>query len=268
MLSYEQGCKGVTVYRDGSRDSQVLTAGTGKTKEAEAAATAGASGATVAPDAAGLAAVVPQEIKPRPRPEVTSGTTEKVQVGCGNLYVSVNADEYGICEVFTNTGREGGCSSQSEATSRLISIALRAGISVDAIYEQLRGIRCPACLRRTGVHVTSCPDAIGKAIKKYVERNGGTFQPGLPFSRLSVPKANQNYREPAANVSVPVSGAAADAGSCHAPEVQDRAGVEAAVTAEGFHESIAKNRCPECGHELNHESGCIICVACGYSKCG
>ena len=141
-LAYELGCKGVTVYRDGSRDSQVLSVGGGK----EAAKSPG--------------------IVPRPRPVVTAGRTEKVKIGCGNLYISVNSDEQGICEVFTNTGRGGGCASQSEATSRLVSIALRSGISVDSIVEQLQGIRCSACIRQPGVRVTSCPDAIAKAIKK------------------------------------------------------------------------------------------------------
>ena len=141
-LAYELGCKGVTVYRDGSRDSQVLSVGSGK-------------------DAAQSPGIVP-----RPRPAVTVGRTEKVKIGCGNLYISVNSDDQGICEVFTNTGRGGGCASQSEATSRLVSIALRSGISVDSIVEQLRGIRCSACIRQPGVQVTSCPDAIAKAIKK------------------------------------------------------------------------------------------------------
>jgi ribonucleoside-diphosphate reductase alpha chain len=143
-LAYELGCKGVTVYRDGSRDSQVLSVGQGKASQA-------AGG-----------------IVPRPRPEVTVGRTEKVKIGCGNLYIIVNSDEHGVCEVFTNTGRDGGCASQSEATSRLVSIALRSGISVDSLVEQLRGIRCPACIRRPGVNVTSCPDAIAKALKKSV----------------------------------------------------------------------------------------------------
>jgi ribonucleoside-diphosphate reductase alpha chain len=71
--------------------------------------------------------------------------------------------------VFTTPGRHGGCASQSEATSRLISIALRSGVPVEVIVEQLQGIRCPACLRREGITVTSCPDAIGKAIKKYLD---------------------------------------------------------------------------------------------------
>lgn len=155
-LAYELGCKGVTVYRDGSRDSQVLSVGTGKTAQE--------SGGIV----------------PRPRPEVTAGRTEKVKIGCGNLYISVNSDEQGICEVFTNTGREGGCASQSEATSRLVSIALRSGISVDSIVEQLRGIRCPACIRRPGVKVTSCPDAIAKALKKNVAN-----QPGISLQQFA-----------------------------------------------------------------------------------
>jgi len=115
LLAYELGCKGLTVYRDGSRDEQVLSMGT-STSTNNASASAVNSGS-----AAG--------IQPRPRPQVTMGVTEKIKIGCGNLYVSVNADEKGICEIFTNTGRAGGCSSQSEATARLISIALRSGIS-------------------------------------------------------------------------------------------------------------------------------------------
>ncbi|QNO14885.1 vitamin B12-dependent ribonucleotide reductase [Alkalicella caledoniensis] len=152
MLSYKLKCKGVTVYRDGSRDNQVLTKGDVK-KQSTAKMEA-------------FPQALAEKIIPRPRPDVTMGVTEKAKIGCGNLYISVNSDEYGICEVFTNTGREGGCSSQSEATSRLISVALRSGISEQTIMEQLKGIRCPACIRRPGINVTSCPDAIAKAIKK------------------------------------------------------------------------------------------------------
>ncbi|NTW05953.1 MAG: vitamin B12-dependent ribonucleotide reductase, partial [Peptococcaceae bacterium] len=153
MLAYELNCKGLTVYRDGSRSEQVLSAGiNGSRQEQEQGE-----------------APMANTIVPRPRPEVTMGVTEKIKIGCGNLYVSVNADEQGICEVFTNTGRAGGCSSQSEATARLISVALRSGLSVEVITEQIRGIRCPACIRREGVNVTSCPDAISRVIKKYMD---------------------------------------------------------------------------------------------------
>jgi len=164
-LAHDLGCKGVTVYRDGSRDSQVLSVGT-----------------KGAPHAGGIV--------PRPRPQVTTGRSEKFKIGCGNLYISVNSDEEGICEVFTNTGREGGCASQSEATSRLISIALRSGISVDSIVEQLRGIRCPACIRRPGISVTSCPDAIAKALKKTISET-----PDLSLQHFAAEPGAAAHRE-------------------------------------------------------------------------
>ena len=147
-LAYKLGCKGVTIYRDGSRDSQVLNVGKVNKKEE---------------------APVFGKIEPRMRPSITQGFTEKVKIGCGNLYITVNYDENGICEVSTNTGRHGGCPSQSEATSRLTSIALRSGISIDAILEQLKGIRCPSTIRQQGMSVTSCPDAIAKTIEKVIK---------------------------------------------------------------------------------------------------
>ena len=85
-------------------------------------------------------------------------------MGCGNLYITVNYDDKGICEVFTNLGRAGGCPSQSEATSRLVSTALRSGMDVPTIVEQLKGIRCHSTMRQKGLKVLSCPDAIGRAI--------------------------------------------------------------------------------------------------------
>lgn len=213
-LAYELGCKGITVYRDGSRQEQVLSTGTQETTPNAPDPSPQASGGPLSNPSAQSGQ---NAISPRPRPPVTIGVTEKVKIGCGNLYVSVNADDQSICEVFTNTGRAGGCSSQSEATARLISIAMRSGISVDAIIEQIRGIRCPACIRREGVNVTSCPDAIARMLKKYkdIGINGG---PAML------------HRD------------------------QDK--------------TTGRGACPECGKPVNHESGCIVCVHCGFSKCG
>lgn len=145
LLAYELGCKGVTIYRYGSRPVQVLYRGLD-----------GAAGG----------------LRPRERQKVTSGTTTKEKIGCGNLYITVNSDDQGICEVFTALGRAGGCPSQSEATSRLISLGLRSGIDISEIVEQLKGIRCLSSIKREGVNVLSCPDAIGRAIQKYLEANG------------------------------------------------------------------------------------------------
>ena len=146
-LAFRLGCKGVTIYRDGSRDEQVLNLG------------------KVRKD--GIPAEeLPGQIVPRGRPDVVSGVTERVQIGCGKLYVTANYDDKGICEIFTNTYKAGGCPSQSEATARLGSIDLRSGIDVQTIVSQLKGIRCPSTVRQPGLKCTSCPDAIARTIEK------------------------------------------------------------------------------------------------------
>ena len=135
--AYDIGCKGVTIYRDRSRAEQVLSIRRRK------------------------------KLKPRPRPLLVQGTTRKMKTGCGNLYVTVNMDDKGPFEVFTQLGKAGGCaSSQTEAISRLISLALRSGIDIDEVVEQLKGIRCPSPMFDIGDKILSCPDAIGKALSR------------------------------------------------------------------------------------------------------
>ncbi|MDF2874355.1 MAG: ribonucleoside-diphosphate reductase, adenosylcobalamin-dependent [Sporomusa sp.] len=159
-LAYEAGCKGVTIYRDGSRDLQVLNIGKVNGKETPSAENA------VAETKQGFFA-------PRARPDITTGFTEKVKIGCGTIFITVNYDQHGICEVFTNTGRAGGCPSQSEATARLVSIALRSGMDAHSIIDQLKGIRCHSTIRQKDLKVLSCPDAIGKVIEKVMKLQNG-----------------------------------------------------------------------------------------------
>jgi ribonucleoside-diphosphate reductase alpha chain len=143
-MAYEEGLKGITIYRDGSREGQVLT--TGKA------------------DAPAKVAV----LSPRKRSKKTSGVTEKVNTGCGHLYVTVNSDEQGICEVFSHLGKAGGCASaQLEAICRLISLALRSGVNVTSVAKQLKGIRCPSIAWENGKSVLSCADAIASVLEKY-----------------------------------------------------------------------------------------------------
>ncbi len=150
--AYQLGCKGVTIYRDGSREEQVLNIGKVNRQEEEAERRE-----------------TGELLKPRPRPEVTMGKTWKMTTGCGNLYVTINHDEYGPFEVFSQMGKAGGCSaSQSEAISRLISLALRAGMDPNQIVKQLRGIRCPNPGWESGGMILSCSDAIAKAIERYL----------------------------------------------------------------------------------------------------
>jgi ribonucleoside-diphosphate reductase alpha chain len=148
-MAYEQGLKGVTIYRDGSREGQVLT--TGKAKEAIASAPA-----------------------PRKRQKTTSGFTERVTTGCGYIYVTVNSDESGMCEVFSHLGKTGGCAAaQLEAICRLISLSLRSGMDIALVVKQLRGIRCASIAWEEGKSVLSCADAIASVLEKHINGNGG-----------------------------------------------------------------------------------------------
>ena len=109
---------------------------------------------------------------PRPRAIVTTGQTSKFRMGCGTLFVTVNKDEQRLCEVFANLGKAGGCPSQSEATCRVVSAALRSGVDPNVMIDQLRGIRClsAAVARKSNKDITvlSCPDAIAQALEEAI----------------------------------------------------------------------------------------------------
>ena len=150
FLAYRTGCKGVTVYRDGSRSEQVLS--TGKTAKKETIMV-NAKGAILA--------------KPLPRPELIHGSTRKMKTGCGNLYVTINCNEEGKpFELFSTMGKAGGCAaSQAEAISRLISFSLRSGSGVKDIIKQVKGISCHSIAWAKGGKILSCADAIAKALE-------------------------------------------------------------------------------------------------------
>ncbi len=151
MLAYKEDCKGITIYRDRSKDKQVLSVA--KDEKVEA-------------------------LVPRRRARTTRGVTEKVATGCGNIYVTVNSDEHGVCEVFSSLGKAGGCASaQLEATCRLISLALRSGVDVASVVKHLRGIRCPSIAWEQGHAVLSCPDAIGSVLERYIKGESAATNP-------------------------------------------------------------------------------------------
>lgn len=143
LMAYEEHLKGITIYRDGSRQDQVLTTGAPRQEEKPS-------------------------LRPRQRPKVTRGITERVNTGCGNMYVTINFDDVGACEAFATLGKAGGCAAaQLEGISRLVSNALRCGLDVGSVVKNLRGIRCPSIAWEQGKAVMSCADALAGVLEKY-----------------------------------------------------------------------------------------------------
>ena len=150
MTAYKADLKGITVYREGSREGILIT--NEKSSEDEPQTEA-------------------QEKKSaRMRPTTTSGQTRRMRTGDGTLYITVNEDENGLCEVFTTIGKAGGTvAAQTEAISRLISLSLRSGVDPNSIISQLKGISGPNPTWEDGQLILSTPDAIGRALESFVD---------------------------------------------------------------------------------------------------
>jgi ribonucleoside-diphosphate reductase alpha chain len=170
LLAFRSGCKGVTIYRDGSREEQVLNVGRKKKEQPRDPAT-------------GIAVTRPA------RPRLLQGETERMETGCGKLFVIMNDDELGPREVFANMGKAGGCAASStEALGRLISLALKKGASASEVVEQLKGIRCHQPYGLGPNAVTSCADAMGKALERRYVQGGaavGAPEPQLAFHEVA-----------------------------------------------------------------------------------
>ncbi|MFH1571294.1 MAG: adenosylcobalamin-dependent ribonucleoside-diphosphate reductase [Gemmatimonadota bacterium] len=223
ITAYREGLKGVTVYREGSRQGILQTDTAGKKESSAAPAPAG--------EAAPAAEVPGAGHHPRHRPAVTFGVTERIRTGEGNIYVTINEDDQGLCEVFSTIGKAGGnAAAQSEAISRLISLALRSSIDPREIINELKGISGPSPVWEDGELILSTPDAIGRALERYLARREAGGGPQAPVEvDLGQPRV------------------AAPAGKGGAPKTT--------IT------------CPECGSTVVHESSCLSCKHCGWSRC-
>jgi ribonucleoside-diphosphate reductase alpha chain len=151
-LAYKSGCKGVTIYRDGSRDMQVLSVKKENPRPEDSVPHESAK----------------KRVK-RDRPRALKGSTYQMQTGCGPLYITVNEDEAGVFELFTTMGKAGGCaSSQCEAIGRLVSLAWRSGVQARQAVKQMIGITCHKPAGFGENRVTSCADAVAKAIQMHM----------------------------------------------------------------------------------------------------
>ena len=186
MTAYENGLKGITVYREGSREGILITnedknSNNGKDKEKKI----------------DLSSSNNTNKQPRIRPTQTQGLTRRIKTGEGTLYITINEDEKGLCEVFTTIGKAGGnAAAQSEAISRLISLALRSGINPKSIVRQLKGISGPNPTWEDGRLILSTPDAIGKALDDYLherEQNINTDENKLLIT-METDKSEENIK--------------------------------------------------------------------------
>jgi ribonucleoside-diphosphate reductase alpha chain len=286
-LAYRLNCKGVTVYRDGSRDMQVLSTGTTAKKVQEQATSTGkaearadlaqlAAAASAAGDRASLAAVSElkgqlaeleadnerlrrmvhdleaenlQRRQKRSRPELLRGATRRLETPLGTLYVTITEDDRGQpFEVFMSLGKAGGAlMADVEALGRLISLALRSGIPMKEIYRQLRGISSDRVIGLGPNKILSVPDAVGIAIERWMQEKQGIQQELLP----GAPGA------PAVGEDAPVV----------AQRVAFSTGSGEQMMLGGMQETLS-GACPDCGSQLEFAEGCMKCHVCGFSECG
>ena len=220
MTAYEAGLKGITVYREGSREGILIS--DEKTKK------------TVSTSELDLNAQITSEAReeksPRVRPTQTAGVTRRIRTGEGTLYITINEDENGLCEVFTTIGKAGGnAAAQSEAISRLISLSLRSGLDPHAIVRQLKGISGPNPTWEDGRLILSTPDAIGKALDDYIKEREEMNIKG---------QSNQPLDKPLITL------------------------------AQDHQEENGLIICTKChNHSVVNEGGCLTCRECGWSKC-
>lgn len=166
QLAYELGCKGLTVYRNGSRTAQVLSTDDDNQEEKQDDQEQNKSNG--------------ESIYPEKRPLAAAGETIMYNTGCGKLYLTINFDQDGNpIETFLTTGSEGGCQVMTEGVSRLTSLALRSGIAPKEIIDQLKSTTtCPSFMYEKGtgqeLEGRSCPDVVARALEEITEAK--TFQ--------------------------------------------------------------------------------------------
>ena len=277
-LAYDMKCKGVTVYRDGSRDAQVLSTGATEKAKAERDKPAGSASesrrevgelmGTIAEKDAEIErlrkqlfdaeAETLQRRAKRSRPEKLRGTTHRLETPLGTMFVNITEDDKGQpFEVFITLGKAGGSAmADAEAMGRLISLALRSGIPIMEVHRQLRGISSDRAVGLGPNKVLSVPDAIGIALEQWWRDKQGVQQDLL--SPPSLPQQTPPIGTPIVSEPVVVRGPVLGQGG-----QQTEMRYEAYNGGETF-----MGTCPDCGSQLEYAEGCVKCHVCGFSECG
>jgi len=247
MLSYKLDCKGITVYRDGSRTVQVLTTGTAEDKKKEGEVSVISGPTTVV--ATGI------KITPRERPDVIHGSTYRIKTAYGKLFITINDDEKGQpFEIFSHLGKAGGFfAAKAEAICRLMSLSLRSGVDPEEIISQLKGIRGPTpTWSDEGKMILSLPDAIAQILEKHI--NKAQINLNLDF------KDKPSIAAEGDGIEAAMSSTQIAANGFSSQEVEAKPKRSLADVGEA-------PACPECSAMLELSEGCLKCNSCGYSKC-
>jgi len=259
--AYQLGCKGVTVYRDGARENQVLSTGSTAKKVQESAGVG--TGKDALAEALSRIAELDTELQltrerlhdveaenfqrraKRSRPDLLKGATRRIESPLGTMYVTITEDDKGQpFEVFMSLGKAGGAlMADVEAIGRLISLALRSGVPLPEIYRQLRGISSDRAVGLGPNKVMSVPDAIGIAIEKWMQDKQGVQQDLLDTARSQAPSAVTT-------------------------EIVRGVTGDAALRAARGPDQDFIGACPDCGSQLAFIEGCAKCHVCGFSECG
>ena len=265
--AYDLGCKGITIFRDGSKDP-ALQVGT-KDKQV-----------TTETQIETLEVSMPRNaLEPRKRELVTRGFTYEVKTEQGDLYITINEDDKGIVEVFLNIGKSGSFTQgYTEALGRMISMSLRSGIKPESIIKQLQGIRTSTPTLNKGMFVYSVPDAVAKTLKKHIDER--KEQIGL-FSNDVVKEISEEKeliqtteQDIQSNIEFQVS-YKEEKPSLHMVSLTETEVTTNTIVEEQVNDGYTTQNnygdmldCPDCGSDLEYGEGCILCRACGFSKCG
>jgi ribonucleoside-diphosphate reductase alpha chain len=284
-LAYELKAKGVTVYRDGSRDNQVLS--TGATEQAKAAREVAAADKRQIGELQGTIAELQAELErtkralydaeaenlqrraKRSRPDRLRSTSIRKETPLGTMYVHISEDDRGQpFEVFINLGKAGGSAmADAEAMGRMISLALRSGIPLMEIHKQLRGISSDRAVGLGPNKVLSVPDAIGMALEEWWREKQGVQQDLLAQS--TAPAVPPREQITGAEPGTPAAGApAAATPPAGAVAVSGAAAQSQPLSFVDSYSESFMGTCPDCGSQLEYAEGCVKCHVCGFSECG
>jgi len=286
---YDHGGKGVTYYRDGTRSKQVLTTRAQNTEFSDMDTEelvaqleemfGGIEGfleddavqAALDESVEAMLSVADGEdsefAKKRSRPDVLHGVTQRIDTGYGKLYVNINEDPEAErpFELFANIGNSGGfTASFTEALAKTISTALRSGVDPEEIADELQGIRSPKVAWDKGEQIQSIPDAIGTALRRYLD---GDVNKAYPQQATLEETAED---EEPADVSHQTDGGpqAADAGAQTDAGPQADTGTETTGDQQDLIDAGESPECPECSSmTLYYSEGCKTCESCGWSEC-